>query len=142
MPSRAARWISAITSRSKVADSRNPGCHPPARSLATAISVAAEVLDVEVVEAPRRAVAAELIRVGVLDARPSEQLAELLEVLGSQLLLDAVRAQLRDRPAHVQARLVQRVAERLTGVAAHDQRTRLGHERAHVATEPWTTTSA
>ncbi len=28
MPSRAARWISAIASRSNVADSRNPGCHP------------------------------------------------------------------------------------------------------------------
>ena len=28
MPSRAARWISAITLRSKSADSRRPGCQP------------------------------------------------------------------------------------------------------------------
>src|SRR3954469_20231108 len=28
MPSRAARWISAITLRSNVADSRSPGCQP------------------------------------------------------------------------------------------------------------------
>src|SRR5204863_1137525 len=37
-----------------------------------------------------------------------------------------------DRAAHVEVRLVQRVAERVAGVAAYDKRAALGHERAHV----------
>ena len=40
------------------------------------------------------------------------------EVLVAHLLLDAVGAEARDRAAHVDARLVERVAERLAGVAA------------------------
>src|SRR5450755_2131355 len=80
IPSREARWISAIALRSKVADSRRPGCQP-----LTDISVAPDVVDVEVVE-----------------------------------------------PARVQARLVDRVPERVARVPAYDQRAGLGHERAHV----------
>ena len=49
------------------------------------------------------------------------------------LLGDAVGAQRRDVAAHVDAGLVDRVAERLAGVAADHQPTRLRHERAHVA---------
>src|SRR5215210_8992005 len=113
MPSRAARWISAITPRSKVADSR--------------------IVDRERVQRPGGPVAAELGGIGVADAGALEQRAQLGRVLRVQLLLDAVGAERRDAPAHVQARLVDRVAERLAGVAADDERARLGHEGAHVA---------
>ena len=53
-------------------------------------------------------------------------------MLVAQLLLDAVRAEARDRAAHVEPRLVDRVAERLARVAADDEAARLRHERAHV----------
>ena len=59
----------------------------------------------------------------------------------AQLLLDAVGAEAGDRAAHVDVRLVHRVAERLAGVAEHDEPPRLRHERAHVADEPSTTMS-
>ena len=54
-------------------------------------------------------------------------------MLVAHLLLDAVGAEPGDRAADVEPRLVQRVAERLAGVAAHDEAAPLGHERAHVA---------
>ena len=62
-----------------------------------------------------------------------EQPAELLVVLGPHLLGDAVGAQRRDIAAHVDARLVDGVAERLAGVAAHHEPSGLRHEGAHVA---------
>src|SRR5215211_1909703 len=125
MPSRAARWISAIALRSNVADSRSPGCQP---SSATALH---GVVDLEAVEPPRGAVAAEVARVGI-DARARQQLAELVGVLGAQLLLHAVGSQRGDAAAHVQARLVDRVADRIAGVAADGEHALLRHERAHV----------
>src|SRR5262245_55606237 len=58
------------------------------------------VVDVEVVEAPGRAVAAEVTGVRV-DPGRFEQPAHLGGVLVGQLLLDAVRAEARDRAADV-----------------------------------------
>src|SRR6202035_5944441 len=130
IPSLAARWISAITLRSKVADSRNPGCQPPL-TLAP-ISVAPEVLDVKVVERPRGPVTAKLGCLHVAHVGAPQQLSQLLEVLLAHVLLDAVGAEAGDRPPDVQARLVEGVAERFPGVAAHHERSSLGHERAHV----------
>ena len=54
-------------------------------------------------------------------------------VLVAHLLGDAVGAERRDVAAHVDARLVDRVAERLARVAADHQPAGLRHERAHVA---------
>ena len=62
-------------------------------------------------------------------------------MLVAQLLLDAVGAEARDRAAHVDARLVDRVAERVARVAADDEAAALGHERAHVADRARTTMS-
>src|SRR5215469_14278766 len=129
MPSRAARWISAIALRSNVADSRSPGCHP----FAALTSVRAQVVDVEVVEPPRGPVAPELAGVDIVDAGASQQIADLRHVLVPHLLLNAVRAEPGHRAAHVQPRLVQRVPERLARVATHHQTALLPHERAHVA---------
>src|SRR3954468_13071371 len=145
MPSRAARWISWIAFLSNVADSRRPGCQPAWWYRRFVIvsnsvmrgppwrSVLAGVVDVEVVEAPRRAVAAEVRRLDVVDPGALEQRAQLGEVVVAQLLLDAVGAERLDAPAHVEVRLVDRVAERVAGVAADDEAAPLGHERAHVA---------
>src|SRR4051794_8208417 len=145
MPSRAARWISWIAFLSNVADSRRPGCQPAWWYRRFVIvsnsvmrgppwrSVLAGVVDVEVVEAPRRAVAAEVRRLDVVDPGALEQRAQLGGGVGAPLLLDAVGAGRLDAPAHVEVRLVDRVAERVAGVAADDEAAPLGHERAHVA---------
>ena len=63
-------------------------------------------------------------------------------MLVAQLLLDAVGAEARDRAADVEARLVDRVAERLAGVAADDERGRVCAMNALMCpTEPRTTMS-
>src|SRR5215204_5578811 len=94
MPSRAARWISWMTSRLKIAPSRRPGRQPcaadrrsmsscalprtsnsviggqtPSRSdpFARGASVLPRVVDVEVVELAGGAVAAEVVRVYALN---------------------------------------------------------------------------
>src|SRR5580658_2302677 len=123
MPSRAARWISAIVSRSKVADSRSPGCQAPGRwdpFVVALMSVDPDVVDGEVVELPRGAVAPELRGVGI-DLGGGEQSEQLLVMLGAHLLFNAVGAEPGDRAADVQPRLVERVSERLAGVAAHHE---------------------
>src|SRR4051812_39088673 len=96
-------------------------------------SVLAGVVDVEVVEPPGRAVAAEVGRVGVVDPGALEQRPQLGDVVVGQILLDAVGAERLDAAAHVEVRLVDRVAERVAGVAADDEAALLRHERAHVA---------
>jgi hypothetical protein len=68
--------------------------------------IRAQVVDVEVVELPRRAVAAELARVDVIETGPGEQLEDLVDVLCAHLLLDAIRAQSGHRPTHVEPCLV------------------------------------
>src|SRR5919197_3993612 len=110
MPSRAARWISWMTLRSKTADSRRPGCQPairggPRRWRSGSRSILPGVVDVEVVEAARRPVPPELRRVRV-HARARGQVAQLGDVLLAQLLLDAVGPEAAHRAADVQARLV------------------------------------
>src|SRR3954447_26425662 len=124
MPSRAARWISWIVLRSKTADSRRPGCQDirsaPCRGRAGRPLVLPGVVDVEVVETARRPVAAELRRLRIGHAGAREQVAQLGAVLVAQVLLDAVGAEAAHRPAHVEPRLVDRVPERVTRVAAHD----------------------
>src|SRR5215211_3945082 len=108
MPWLAARWISWMTSRSKVADSRSPR-----RAIVSGISVLPGVVDVEVVEPPRRAVAAEVGRVGVPDPGALEQRAQLGDMVLSKVLLDAVGAEALHPAAHVDVRLVDRVPERV-----------------------------
>src|SRR4051794_10123930 len=109
MPVSAARWMSAMVARSKVADSRSM----------VVPSVRRRVVDVEVVELAGRAVAAEAGRVGG-HAGGREQLGQFGQVLGAHLLLDAVGAEGLHRPLHVDPRLVEGVAERVAGVAADD----------------------
>src|SRR5919107_4336035 len=155
MPSRAARWISWITSRLKIAPSRNPGRQPrPAERRSTssralpsvsnsviarraagrgrAASVRARVVDIEVVELARRAVAAEIARGAVLHLRALEQRRQLSHVLVAHGLLHAVGAEPGHAPAHVQMSLVDGVAERVARVAAYHEAAPLRHERAHV----------
>src|SRR5919108_6553244 len=184
MPSRAARWISAMTWRSKRYDSRSsqgwcvssvaisappgdvaallarekrarhgrrepayrnqirgrprtkPGdaLQPPGArmTLPGGALVGAGVVDVEVVEPPGGAVAAEIARIGVVDAGAPEEVGELGAMLVAKLLLDAVGAETGDLAADVDARLVDRVSERLAGVPADDEATRLRHERAQM----------
>ena len=135
MPSRAARWISAIALRSKRSTRAGPG--------ASRYAISTRVVDVEVVEPPRRAVAPELGRVDVVDPGPLEQLARARRrVLVAHLLLDAVGAEPCDRAAHVEARLVDRVAERVAGVAAARPASRVCAMNALMCpTEPRTTMS-
>src|SRR6185436_5740127 len=144
MPSRAARWISWMTSRLKIAPSRRPGGQPRAadrRSTSSwalprtsnsviavsegpgvdrtgGSSVLARVVDVEVVELARRAIAAELAGRHAVRLGPLQQRRQLVHVLVAHLLLDAVRAEVGDPATHVDMRLVDRVAERLARVAA------------------------
>jgi len=54
-------------------------------------------------------------------------------VLVAKRLLDAVGAEAVHLAAHEEARLVQRVAERVAGIAKHDERPGLGHERRHMS---------
>src|SRR5215211_8431394 len=140
MPSRAARWISWITSRLKIAPSRRPGRQPrPAERRSTSsralpsvsnsvkgstswgqtplgwlrvASVRPRVVDVEVVELPCRSVAFEVRRRAALHLGALQEPGQLGHVLLAHLLLDAVGAEGGDGPAHVQVRLVDRVAER------------------------------
>ena len=128
MPSLAARWISAIVSRSNVADSRRPGCQP---------------FDVAVISTPRRCRRGSCragapsrsggSRRGRRRSRPPRAARARWARCSSRISLATQSA---PRPATVSAdeqlRLVQRVAERLAGVAADDQAALLGHERAHV----------
>src|SRR6266508_962870 len=104
-----------MTSRLKSADSRR------------VISELAGVVDLEVVELARRSVAPEPRGVDVVDPGALEQLRDLGRVLGAQLLLDAVRAEAGDRAVDVQARLVDRVVQRVARVAADEQAALLRH---------------
>src|ERR1700747_2941915 len=96
-----------------------------------AASLRAGVVDLEVVELPRGAVAPEVRRVE-REACAVEQRAQLGDVALSELLLDAVGAEPGDGSAHVDVRLVDRITECVAGVAADDETSALRHERAHV----------
>ena len=129
MPSRAARWISAIDVA--VEEVRLAQARLPAGQLIST----PRVVDVEVVELARRAVAAELGRVDVVDpgARRAARAARATCSSRSSFSTQSAPSA-GDRAAHVDARLVDRVAERVAGVAAARRGApRLRHERAHVA---------
>ena len=95
-------------------------------------SVAAGMVDVEVVELAGRAVAPELGGVE-LEARALQEVLERGAMGVGHRLLDAVGAQARDLATDVEHRLVDRIAEIRPGVAADDEMARLRHEGAHVA---------
>src|SRR5919106_1852970 len=111
---------------------RSSGAAEAGAGLPEAPLVRARVVDLEVVQPPRRAVAAELARLAVVDPRPLEQLAQLTHVALLHLLLHAVRPQTGDLPANVEMRLVDGVAEGVAGVAADHEAPLLRHEAAHV----------
>ena len=134
-PSRAARWISWIASRSKMrrlAQAAGATVRCACRGVELGHQYSPGVVDVEVVEPARRAVAAEVAGVAPSTSARSSSPRSSARVLVAHLLLDAVGAEARDRAAHVQVRLVDRVAERLARVAADDEPALLRHERAHV----------
>src|SRR6266545_7959341 len=95
-------------------------------------SVGRCVVDLEVVELARRTVAPELPRIDVVYTGPRKQVGQLGAVLVAKLLLDAVRAKAGDLAAHVEAGLVDRVAQCLTRIAADDEAAGLRHEGAQV----------
>src|SRR6266508_2255599 len=95
-------------------------------------SVGRCVVDLEVVELARRTVAPELPRIDVVYPGPRKQVGQLGAVLVAKLLLDAVRAKAGDLAAHVEAGLVDRVAQCLTRIAADDEAAGLRHEGAQV----------
>src|SRR6476661_5427328 len=140
-PVAAARWMSAMVARSKVADSRSPsssvcwGRSWVGRTVSWGSEVMVmgmslvrrRVVDAEVVKVPGRSVAFEVRRV-VGTARRGEEAAEFLEVLGFHRLFDAVRAQGGHASLDVDPGLVDRVAEGFAGVAADHEPAGLGHE--------------
>src|SRR5688572_6133868 len=95
-------------------------------------SISIDIVDVEVIELAGRAVAFELGGIGV-HAGTLQQLAQLLDVMRGHLFLDAIRAEAFDLALHIEARLVERVAEVGAGVAAYHQAAGLCHEGAHRA---------
>src|ERR1700751_1459470 len=100
-------------------------------------SIGGGVVDAEMIEPARRAVAAELAEIDLpRDAGFLEERVQLLAMLLLELFLDAVRAQALHRAAHEKARLVKGIAERLAGIAQHNEPARLRHEGAHMADRP------
>src|SRR5215210_522859 len=91
------------------------------RRWSLACSVGLRVVDVEVVQPAGGAIAPEARGVDVLDARALEQLGHLGDVLVAHRLLDAVRTEALYVAAHVEARLVDRVAQRLACIPADHQ---------------------
>jgi hypothetical protein len=70
------------------------------------------------------------------EAGPRGELPHAPDVAGGKLLDPGVGAQRPDLPADVDHGLVERVAERLRGIAAHQDGPGLGHEPAHVPDVP------
>src|SRR5262249_60905270 len=105
---------------------------PPCAGRRTRSSVGPRIVDLEVVELSRGPVAAEILRsrVGLTEL---EQPGKLLEVLAPHLLLDAVGPEPRHLAADVDMCLVDRVAEVLAGITAHDEHPLLRHEPADMA---------
>ena len=81
MPVSAARWMAAIVGRSKVADSRRPEAGAVVGGVGS--SVARGVVDVEVVQLARRAVARVGSGVVAFETRRLQQVFELLMVLAA-----------------------------------------------------------
>src|SRR5215813_11009231 len=93
-------------------------------------SVRPQVVDVEVIELARRAIAPEI---GDIDlAREPSLFQHLVErdlVLIAHGLGDAVRPEATGYPAYKKLRLINRISKRIAGVAEYDQIASLGHER-------------
>src|ERR1051326_5000250 len=87
---------------------------------------------VEAVQRARRADPGDVLGPDVPEARRGRELADPGHVRGGQLLDLGIRAQRADLAGHVDDRLVERVAERVAGVAADEHGPGLGHEPAHV----------
>ena len=130
MPSRAARWISAITCAVEQVGLAQPGLPRPVGRLISR----RRVVDLEGVELAGRAVAPEVGGVDAGQARAARAGRAARRVVVAQLLLDAVGAE-RRRPCRARrgaprrsSRRAPRRRRRSTTSAA-----RLRHERAHVA---------
>src|SRR5260363_21592 len=108
MPVAAARWISAITFGLKVAEKRG-GVRCGGTDIVMA-SIGVDIVDVEVIEAPRRAIELEVIGAR-LDAGPLQHGREDRAVFLRHRLLDAVGAQAGDAATHEQSGLIDRIAE-------------------------------
>src|SRR5262245_3776231 len=89
------------------------------------------MVDMEVIEAPCRAVTPETSRI---PSNPGtiEETGDAFDIILGHRLLDAIGAEARDSAGDVDPSLVERVAEVMAGVAADDQRTGLAHECAHM----------
>src|SRR5262245_35312371 len=120
-------WIWPTTSGGKVWLGR---CGP--RWWLSLMSVPLALERVEVVQLPGRGDPGDVARVDVVEAGRLQEALDLQDVLGGQVLHAGVGAERADPPRHVDHRLVERVAERLAGVAADQDGPCLGHEPAHV----------
>jgi len=99
------------------------------------------VIDVEVVELAGRAIALELPRIGA-NPGPIEQLGQDIQMLGAELLLDAIGAEALNGTAHKQPRFVNGIAEAAPGIAAYDEVARWAMNALIWPTDPPTTISA
>jgi hypothetical protein len=72
----------------------------------------------------------------VREAGPRREFPHAADVVLGELLDPGVGAQRLDRPADVDHRLIERVAERRRGIAADEDGPGLGHEPAHVPDVP------
>src|SRR5437762_11317163 len=90
-------------------------------------SIRIGMIDIEIVELARRAIAPERFGVG-LDLGLVEKLCELAIMLIAHFLFDAVGTKARNLTADKQLRLIDRIAKRLRRIAEHHQMARLRHE--------------
>src|SRR5208282_4413619 len=95
-------------------------------------SIFASVVDVKIIEPPRRAVTLEPPRIGG-DLGAGEKAGDAFDVGRRHLLLHAVGTEAGDIAGDKDVGLVNRVPEIVAGVAAHDEGTRLAHKAAHMA---------
>src|SRR5258708_12791389 len=93
------------------------------------------MVDMEVVELARRAIAAKAVRVG-LDLSPLQQGGDTGAILRIDILLDAVGAEARHPAGDEDLGLVERIAEVMIGIAADDERAALTHEQPHITPPP------
>src|ERR1700749_4500951 len=92
-------------------------------------SILSDVFHVEMIKPARRSVAAELTDIHrAVDAGGLEQPAELALLLLSERLFLAIGAQAVHLAAHIEMRLVDRIAERLAGVLQDHEVAGLRHE--------------
>src|SRR5882757_1814205 len=86
----------------------------------------------KVVEFASRSITPELGGIDVRDSCPPQQVRDDLMMFSAHFLFDAIGSKALDPAAHEQAGLVNRVAQRIAGIAEHDQIAGLPHERRHM----------